>query len=112
MKNEKREQRENWIRKAAGCLACAAWCALQVGMRSYAATDLSGITEPMHVFYEIVAAIISSIGLIITLWGISEFGISFQGSDGTMQAHSFKRIAGGLIMVAAPQLLVLLVPGA
>lgn len=107
-----RGKKAGWARRAASCLACAAWCAAQVGMRAYAATDLSVFTDSMHVFYELVAAVISSIGLIIALWGISEFGISFQGSDGTMQAYSFKRIAGGLVMVFAPQLLPLLVPSA
>lgn len=54
----------------------------------------------------IVATIISAIGQIITLWGISEFGISFQSNDGASQSYAFKRIAGGIIMILAPNILI------
>ena len=101
------------IKKTAVCVLLAVWCVFLPGMNVYASAgatpDLSGVTGPLNVLYSIVAAIISSIGLIITLWGISEFGIAFQSNDGTAQAHSFKRIAGGLVMVLAPQILPLLV---
>ena len=53
----------------------------------------------------VVSGIVSSIGSIITLWGISEWGIAFQGSEGTMQANAFKRIGGGFVMAMAPQIL-------
>ena len=53
----------------------------------------------------LVAAIISAIGFIITLWGVGEWGISMQSQDGIMQAHAFKRIGGGLVMILAPQIL-------
>ena len=56
-------------------------------------------------FQDLLGGIISSVGSIITLWGISEWGISFQGSEGTMQANAFKRIAGGFVMAMAPQIL-------
>ena len=65
------------------------------------------ITAQFDVLLDIVTSIVSSIGTIVTLWGISEWGIAFQGQDGTSQAHAFKRIAGGLVMILAPQLLTL-----
>lgn len=65
------------------------------------------IGNKFDVFYSIVAAIVSAIGSIITLWGICEWGIAFQGQDGTSQAHAFKRIAGGMVMLLAPQLMLL-----
>ncbi len=71
--------------------------------------DTSSITASFDNLKAIVTAIISSIGVIITLWGISEWGIAFQGQDGTMQASAFKRIAGGMVMVLAPQIVGLLV---
>lgn len=77
---------------------------------SNAATiDTSSITSSFDNLKSIVTAIISSIGVIITLWGVSEWGIAFQGQDGTMQATAFKRIAGGLVMILAPQIVDLLV---
>lgn len=115
MKKEAEKKIQSWkiqLEKLAVSVLLVAWCVLLTGMNVYASAtkpDLSGVTGPLNVLYSIVAAIISSIGLIITLWGISEFGIAFQSNDGTSQAHSFKRIAGGLIMVLAPQILPLLV---
>lgn len=73
-----------------------------------AKNDTAVITEKFDDLKDIVTAIISSFGLIITLWGISEWGMAFQGQDGMMQAHAFKRIAGGLVMILAPQILSLL----
>ena len=74
-----------------------------------ATIDTSSITSSFDNLKAIVTAIISSIGVIITLWGISEWGIAFQGQDGTMQASAFKRIAGGMVMVLSPQIVALLV---
>lgn len=74
-----------------------------------ATIDTSSITSSFDNLKAIVTAIISSIGTIITLWGISEWGIAFQGQDGTMQASAFKRIGGGMVMVLAPQIVGLLV---
>lgn len=71
--------------------------------------DTSSITSSFDNLKAIVTAIISSIGVIITLWGVSEWGIAFQGQDGTMQASAFKRIGGGMVMVMAPQIVGLLV---
>lgn len=68
----------------------------------------SSITAPFDTLKDLVATILSSIGTIVTLWGIGEWGISFQGSEGTMQAQAFKRIGGGLVMAMASQILTLL----
>lgn len=71
--------------------------------------DTTPITENFNRLKAIVVAIISSIGTIITLWGISEWGLAFQGQDGMMQASAFKRIGGGMVMIMAPQILGLLI---
>lgn len=63
------------------------------------------VTAKFTAFQNLLGGIISSIGSIITLWGISEWGIAFQGSEGTMQANAFKRIGGGFVMAMAPQIL-------
>lgn len=60
----------------------------------------------------IVASFVSSIGMIICLWGIFEFGNSMQGGgDGAMTSMALKRIGGGLVMIIAPQLLVTVTAG-
>lgn len=70
------------------------------------ATDAAGVvTGKFSSFQNLLGGIVSSIGSIVTLWGISEWGIAFQGSEGTMQANAFKRIGGGFVMAMAPQIL-------
>ena len=73
-----------------------------------AATDTSAVTTQFDKLQTLVASIVSGIGTIIALWAISEFGLALQGNEGGMQAHSFKRIGGALIMVLAPQILTIL----
>lgn len=71
----------------------------------YATDAANVVTAKFNAFQNLLGGIISSIGSIITLWGISEWGIAFQGSEGTMQANAFKRIGGGFVMAMAPQIL-------
>ena len=70
-----------------------------------AAEAANVVTAKFTSLQNLVSGIVSSIGSIITLWGISEWGIAFQGSEGTMQANAFKRIGGGFVMAMAPQIL-------
>lgn len=67
------------------------------------------VTGKFNSLKDLVSGIVSSIGSIVTLWGISEWGIAFQGSEGTMQANAFKRIGGGFVMAMAPQILTALI---
>lgn len=71
----------------------------------YATEAANVVTAKFTAFQNLLGGIISSIDSIITLWGISEWGIAFQGSEGTMQANAFKRIGGGFVMAMAPQIL-------
>ena len=71
----------------------------------YATEAANVVTAKFTAFQNLLGGIISSIGSIITLWGISEWGIAFQGSEGTMKANAFKRIGGGFVMAMAPQIL-------
>lgn len=66
----------------------------------------AAVTNSLNDFYSIVAAFVSSVGAIILLWGVFEWGTSMQANDGTMQANAFKRIGGGLVMILAPQIIV------
>lgn len=96
--------------KVMACMALLVVCMHMTSVQVFAAsTDYSSITAPFDTLKGLVAAILSSIGYIVTLWGIGEWGISYQSSEGTMQAQAFKRIGGGFVMVMAPQILSLLV---
>ena len=59
-------------------------------------------------FETLFTDIISVLGQIYTLWGISEWGLSWHESNGTMGSQSFKRIFGGLVVVLSPQILAIL----
>lgn len=99
--------------KVMACMALLVVCmhvtSVPVFASQAASEDYSSITAPFDTLKGLVAAILSSIGYIVTLWGIGEWGISYQSSEGTMQAQAFKRIGGGFVMVMAPQILSLLV---
>ena len=102
-------QGEKRILRIMACLALLIVLTQIPGMQGFARGDYSEITAPFDTLKELVAAIISAIGYIITLWGIAEWGIAYQGSEGTMQAQAFKRIGGGFVMVLAPQILAILI---
>ena len=73
------------------------------------ASDAGAVTAKFDVLKDIIASIVSSIGIIITLWGIFEVGNSMQTGEGGATSQAMKRVGGGLVMVVAPQLLTLLV---
>lgn len=52
--------------------------------------------------------LISILGTIYTLWCISEWGLAWHESNGTIGGQSFKRIFGGLVVVLSPQILAIL----
>ena len=68
------------------------------------ASGTSVITSGFNSLYEIVAAIVSSIGQLLLLWGVFEWATAFNSQDGTMQSMAFKRIASGLVACLAPQI--------
>lgn len=68
------------------------------------ASGTSVITSGFNSLYEIVAAIVSSIGQLLLLWGVFEWATALNSQDGTMQSMAFKRIASGLVDCLAPQI--------
>lgn len=67
---------------------------------------LGAITSPLNNLLNLVSTVVSAMGSIIALWGISEWGLSLQGGNGgMMEAQGFKRIIGGIVMILAPNLL-------
>lgn len=65
----------------------------------------TAINTKLNNLLQLMYAAISAIGTMLALWGIAEWGIAWQGQDGIMQASAWKRIAGGIIVAAAPQIL-------
>lgn len=66
------------------------------------------VSNAFNVIYQIVAAVVSSIGVLVILWGLFEWGQSMNTQDGGAQGMAFKRIGGGLVMAIGPQLLPLI----
>ena len=58
----------------------------------------------MYVPVYAAAAIVSSIGQLLLLWGVFEWATALNSQDGTMQSMAFKRIASGLVACLAPQI--------
>lgn len=79
----------------------------------YASTNGTNlITNGFANLQSLVTGFVSSIGSIIVLWGLFEWGNSMQAQDGMMQTMAFRRIGGGLVMTLGPQLLPILLPSA
>ena len=79
---------------------------------AFAASPTSGattVTEGINGLIEIVKAFVSSVGAIIVLWGLFEWGNAMQSTDGAMQSQAFKRIGGGIIMTLGPQIFLSLI---
>lgn len=104
------KKKVNW-KEAGRFLAFVAFNALLMTQPVFATSGANVITSGMQNLTDLVKAFVSAVGVIITLWGVFEWGNAMQANDGMMQSAAFKRIGGGLVMVLAPQLLPLLIPG-
>lgn len=71
----------------------------------FAAGNTSAITTSFKSIYNIIAAIVTSIGQLYLLWGVFEWATSLNSQDGTAQSMAFKRIAAGLIACMAPTII-------
>ena len=58
--------------------------------------------------YQIIAAIVSSIGSLFLLWGVFEWAQSLNTQDGGAQSAAFKRIGSGIVATVAPQIIPLI----
>mgnify|MGYP001865362655 CR=1 FL=1 len=63
------------------------------------------IQTGFDVIYSIIAAIVSSVGSLLLLWGFFEWAQSLNTQDGGVQNMAFRRIGGGLVAVVVPQLI-------
>lgn len=73
------------------------------------ATSSETVSVSLSGLQGIAESFVSSIGTIITLWGIFEWGNSMQSNDGMQQSSAIKRMGGGLIMCIAPKILASLI---
>lgn len=99
---------------AAQAAAAALFLSLYMACPVYAATGVTNtgvIKTGFNVVYDIIAAIISSVGQLYLLWGVFEWATALNSQDGTMQSMAFKRIAAGLIACITPQLIPLITSG-
>ena len=71
----------------------------------FAAGNTGAITNSFKSIYNIIAAIVTSIGQLYLLWGVFEWATSLNSQDGTAQSMAFKRIAAGLIACMAPTII-------
>ncbi|MDO4977658.1 MAG: hypothetical protein Q4E53_10395 [Eubacteriales bacterium] len=71
-------------------------------------TGTGAITNAFNSIYQIIAAIVSSIGQLYLLWGVFEWATALNGNDGTAQSMAFKRISAGLVACLAPQIITLI----
>lgn len=69
---------------------------------------LTLVNSLINNFYQMVATAVSGLGLIVCLVCIMELGMSWMGhGSGGNQFDALKRMGGGLLWVAAPQLVML-----
>ena len=88
-------------RMAALILTTAAMISMDL-MPVLASSGAQAITAKFDIAKELMAAVVTSIGVMVILGGIFQLG-------SCMRTQALERIGGGLIMTLAPQLLVVLV---
>lgn len=88
----------------AGCLLFFAACPAA----ALAASGTGAITSSFKSIYNIIAAIVTSIGQLYLLWGVFEWATSLNAQDGTTQSMAFKRIAAGLVACMAPTIITMI----
>lgn len=66
------------------------------------------VTEKINKLNELVLGIITAAGVIVLAWGVFEFATGYQSGDTTQQTMSLKKVISGILMVAAPTIVNLL----
>lgn len=74
-------------------------------------TVFGATNEPLQVINNLkdfMFQIISSIGIILLLWGIVQVGMAIKSHDPSQRANGFMTLAGGIIIAFAKQILELI----
>ncbi len=66
------------------------------------------VTNGFNVIVGIIAAIVSSIGTLLLLWGLFEWAMALNTQDGGAQSMAFKRVGSGIVATLGPQILPLI----
>ncbi|MFV0362369.1 MAG: hypothetical protein ACK5LL_04675 [Suipraeoptans sp.] len=69
----------------------------------------NGGVAGINMLVEWAGNLVTALGAFVIIWGIFEMGSAMQSHDGAQTTQAGKRIAGGLIMVVAPQILAMFV---
>ena len=100
-----RKKFEKRVLRSGKALFLATSLTLLFTMPDYAAgSGASIVTNGFNQIYTIIAALVSSIGTLLLLWGLFEWAQSLNTQDGGAQSMAFKRIASGLVATLGPKL--------
>lgn len=66
------------------------------------------VVSKINSLYELVMAIVTSVGVIVLAWGIFEFASAYQSHDSSQQTVALKKVISGILMVGAPTIINLL----
>lgn len=78
-------------------------------MTIYASNEgLQQLNSQLSLFKELVASLVSAVGAVVLMWSIFKMGMAMQaGGNSGMEAQSIGAIGGGILMMAAPQLILI-----
>lgn len=77
---------------------------LCVGVSLAAAPDKNALTTSLSRLKGIVEDIVTAVGMIMALFGVVQFGLSFQSHDPSQKAQGIMCFLGGVIIAIAPSL--------
>ncbi len=110
-KNEiqKKDSREFWKKQKKLFLFLAVLALTGASQMTAFAAGANGVIQSgFNAVYQIIAAIVSSIGSLFLLWGVFEWAQSLNTQDGGAQSAAFKRIGSGIVATVAPQIIPLI----
>ena len=110
-KNEiqKKDSREYWKKQKKLFLFLTVLALTGASQMTAFAAGANGVIQSgFNAVYQIIAAIVSSIGSLFLLWGVFEWAQSLNTQDGGAQSAAFKRIGSGIVATVAPQIIPLI----
>lgn len=106
---EKKDSREFWKKQKKLFLFLTVLALTGASQMTAFAAGANGVIQSgFNAVYQIIAAIVSSIGSLFLLWGVFEWAQSLNTQDGGAQSAAFKRIGSGIVATVAPQIIPLI----
>ena len=91
------------LKKVTEYTACFAFLMLPHCMESRARSATAAINAKFEILWNLISAVVQSVGGVILLWHAFEFGASMQAQEGGGAiTRSLKGIGGALVMLVAP----------